>query len=79
MYGIIESAWRREGTKLTLEVTIPWNTTATVHVPTSGGEITEGGRPASESEGVRLVERRTAESIFEVGAGQYAFSSTLDI
>src|SRR5581483_3295982 len=33
MYGVIESAWKLDGNKLHLSVTIPPNTTATVHVP----------------------------------------------
>ncbi len=78
MFGFIESAWRKEGTKLSLEVTIPWNTTATVYVPAGAGDVTEGGRPASESEGVKLVERLPDAAVFEVGAGKYAFESTLD-
>ena len=77
MYGTIESAWRSEGNKLSLEITIPWNTTATVHVPAGAGDVTEGGRPAAEAEGVKLVERLPEAAVFEVGAGRYVFSSTL--
>lgn len=32
-FGLIESGWKREGTSIVLEVTIPANTTATVVVP----------------------------------------------
>ena len=32
-YGRIVSRWQRDGNKLTMDVTIPANTTATVHVP----------------------------------------------
>src|SRR5262249_43913038 len=77
MFGVIESAWRKEGDRLELEVTIPWNTTATVYVPSGAGDITEGGRTASESEGVKLVERLADAAIYEVGAGHYHFASTL--
>jgi alpha-L-rhamnosidase len=78
MFGVIESGWRTEGKKLSLEITIPWNTTATIHVPTGTGEITEGGRPAVESEGVKLVAKEADSVVFEVGAGRYSFASTLD-
>jgi alpha-L-rhamnosidase len=36
-YGTIESAWRKSGDGLRLEVTVPVNTTATVRVP--GGDV----------------------------------------
>jgi alpha-L-rhamnosidase len=38
-YGRIATSWRRDGNKVTLEVTIPPNTTATVFVP---------GKPSAE-------------------------------
>ncbi|MFM2296779.1 MAG: hypothetical protein RL117_486 [Verrucomicrobiota bacterium] len=36
-YGRITVAWKRDGKKVTLDVDIPANTTATVHVPMNGG------------------------------------------
>ena len=39
--GRIASAWKRDGAKLVLDVSIPANTTAAVHLP--GGEIKEVG------------------------------------
>jgi alpha-L-rhamnosidase len=36
-YGRIAAAWKRDGKKVTLEIEIPANTTATVHVPLGGG------------------------------------------
>ena len=62
MYGRIESNWKREGNKLTLTVTVPPNTTATVFVPGTG--VTEGGK--------------TVKSKVEVGSGTYVFTSTLE-
>ncbi|MBI5835207.1 MAG: family 78 glycoside hydrolase catalytic domain [Armatimonadetes bacterium] len=41
-YGRIESSWRREGAAVTLEVTIPGNTTATVFVPGQAAGQTVG-------------------------------------
>ncbi|RYG39660.1 hypothetical protein EON81_00220 [bacterium] len=37
-YGRIESAWKRDGKRFTLDVTVPANTTATVVVPGNGGK-----------------------------------------
>ena len=43
LYGRIVSNWQRSGNKLTLEVTIPANTTAIVHVPGKDGGVHEVG------------------------------------
>ncbi len=42
-YGRIESNWQRDGNKLTLNVTVPANTTAAVHVPGGNGGLREVG------------------------------------
>ena len=56
MYGRIESGWKRDGERLTLDVTVPVNTSAVVHVPAASAEgITESGRPAAEAPGVRFL------------------------
>ncbi|MGH3148487.1 MAG: family 78 glycoside hydrolase catalytic domain [Rubrobacter sp.] len=72
--GRISSAWNIEGDRLGLEVTIPPNTTATVHVPAAdGAEVTEGGRPVEEAEGVELLRADTEEVVLSVGSGRYEF------
>ena len=76
MYGRAASAWRIEGDRLHLDVTVPANATATVYVPAAdAAAVTEGDRPAAEAEAVRFVEMRGACAVFEVGAGRYAFAS----
>ena len=42
-YGRIVSNWKRSGNKLTMDVTIPANTTAIVHVPGQDGGVHEVG------------------------------------
>jgi alpha-L-rhamnosidase len=42
-YGRILSSWKRDGSKLDLDITIPANTTATVVVPGKGGGAREVG------------------------------------
>jgi hypothetical protein len=64
-------------------VHIPANTTATLAVPAHlESRVTEGGRPASPSTGVRLLgvegPRSSSEgagAIHSVGAGDYAFEA----
>lgn len=45
-YGRIASAWKRDKSRFTLEVDVPSNTTATIHVPTTTpASVRENGRP----------------------------------
>jgi hypothetical protein len=74
MYGRIESDWTRDTDALTLDVTVPPNTTATVYVPASNPQaVTESGRPAGGAEGVKLLRTENGTAVFEVGSGKYAF------
>ena len=76
--GRIASAWKLQGRKLTMNVTIPANTTATVHVPAAdASEVTEGGRPPAKAEGVKFVKAAGGTAVFTVGSGTYQFASTL--
>ena len=45
MCGRIVSTWKRDGNKLTMDVSIPANTTATIYVPAkNASSVTEGGK-----------------------------------
>lgn len=72
-HGLIESGWRMEGNKFTLNVKIPPNASATIYVPGKTlGAITESGKKIGEGEG------RCGEAfVFRVGAGKYEFESKL--
>jgi alpha-L-rhamnosidase len=74
--GKIATAWKLDGDKLRLDVTIPANTTATVYVPTANpAGILEGRKPAPQAEGVRLIGMEDNAVLFEVGSGTYHFTS----
>jgi len=74
IHGRIASAWKREGDTLTMNVTIPANTTATVYVPCgAGAKVTESGTPAESASGVKLLRTEGAAVVYEVGSGTYAF------
>lgn len=63
---------------LTLNVTIPANTTATVYVPTTNAaKIKEAGRSAMATEGVRFIGTEGNSAVFEVGSGNYKFTTQL--
>jgi alpha-L-rhamnosidase len=76
--GTIESAWSRRGDLLTLDVTIPPNTTATVYVPTDRpSSVREGKGPAAASPGIHALSAKPRVAVFRVGSGMYRFTSTL--
>jgi hypothetical protein len=75
-FGRIASQWRRAGDRLTLTATIPNNTTATVHVPAKeAAAVTESGKPAAESAGVRFLRMENGAAVFAIGSGTYRFQS----
>jgi alpha-L-rhamnosidase len=77
-YGRIISNWKCDGDKLTMEVVIPVNTTATVLVPakdTAG--VTESGKLASKAEGVKFLRMEDNTAVYAIGSGTYQFQSTM--
>jgi alpha-L-rhamnosidase len=77
-YGRIASNWKREGEKLTMDVTIPPNSTATVFVPAKdAASVTESGKPAAEAKGVKFLRMENGAAIYAVGSGNYQFQSQL--
>jgi alpha-L-rhamnosidase len=74
--GEIVSDWKRDGGKFTLAVTIPPNTTAAVFVPAeSAGAVTESGKPAAQSPGVKFLRMEKQFAVFEIGSGNYKFET----
>ncbi len=72
--GRIESGWEISGSQVRLSVTIPPNTTATVHVPTGDpATVSEGGEPLREAEGVELLREDGGEVVLSLGSGRYEF------
>ena len=78
-HGTIRSGWTKEADgKLSLEVVIPPNTTATVFVPAStAASVTEGGVPLDKAVGVKLLGQEAGCVVLAVESGTYSFSSTL--
>ncbi|MBC8096719.1 MAG: family 78 glycoside hydrolase catalytic domain, partial [Akkermansiaceae bacterium] len=78
--GRIASSWQFTNKVLTLNVTIPANTSAEIHVPTTNASaITESGVPAVSSPGVTFVGDSNNAAIYTVGSGNYVFTSPLQI
>jgi hypothetical protein len=76
LYGKIRSDWRLSDGRLTLTVDVPANTSATVFVPTQDpSSVTESGRPAAQSPGVRPLKPIDRAAVFKIGSGRYVFRS----
>lgn len=73
--GRIASEWTRNGDgTTTYAFTVPPNTTATAHVPTTAAEaVTESGKPAKEAEGVEFVRADGGAAIYRLASGTYQF------
>jgi alpha-L-rhamnosidase len=85
--GRIESRWRIENGCFYWHVTVPPNTTAELHVPSSEIEkITESGRPIDQSQDIVFLRAEPAggmkesvkRAVFEAGSGEYEFASQLN-
>jgi alpha-L-rhamnosidase len=76
-YGLISSHWQIKDRQFSWEITVPPNTTATVHVPScEAAAVLEGGR-ATNAPGVKFVRAEKDRVVFEVGSGQYRWRSRL--
>jgi alpha-L-rhamnosidase len=77
-YGPISTAWKRDAGQFELNVAIPPNTTATVWVPAADpADVTESGRPALQSHGVKLLRAEPNAAVFEVESGNYIFRAPM--
>ncbi|NCI48185.1 family 78 glycoside hydrolase catalytic domain [Sediminibacterium soli] len=77
-YGLITSAWKRTAGRFEWQVSIPANTSATIHIPaTSLEEITENGQPVTAVPGIRFLQRDGGNMVFAIGSGTYSFVSAL--
>lgn len=75
-YGTIRSSWRVSNGRLALEVTVPANSEATLAIPAPDARaVTEGGRPAAESEGVQPLGVERGRATFLLAPGTYRFEA----
>jgi alpha-L-rhamnosidase len=76
MHGLIKSDWKKDGKQLTWNITVPANTKAIVYVPApSANNVSEGGKDASSANGVKFVRMDGDRAVFEVGSGDYSFTT----
>src|ERR671921_736116 len=74
--GRISSFWKIEDDRFVLQVLIPPNTTATIHIPCTD-DVSEGGRPVDEAAGVEFLRAGEGETVLSVGSGRYEFAGRM--
>jgi alpha-L-rhamnosidase len=76
MYGLVAAGWEiREG-KLTVEIAVPANTTATVRLPNAKlEEVSEGGKLLAGRADISRAQQAGDAVVLEVGSGKYVFES----
>lgn len=75
VHGWIKSAWKRKGTTIGWNITVPANTTATIYFPTADNNaVTEGGEQLSNLKCAKFLRTEGGSSVFEIGSGNYSFN-----
>ncbi len=74
IHGRIVSHWEKVDGKLAMDVAIPPNTTATIHVPARNpDQVSEAGKPAAKAKGLKFLRMENGAAVFEAGSGFYQF------
>jgi alpha-L-rhamnosidase len=77
VHGRIVCDWAVKSGRLSMKIDVPVNTTATVYVPANDASaITEGGKPAAETAGLKFVRMEGGGAVFDVQPGHYEFLAT---
>lgn len=77
--GEVATSWTRKDGVLTLEVTVPANTTAMIDLTgVDRSRLTEGGRPLEEVRDVKRVDAEREGLLFLVGLGVYRFACPMN-
>ncbi|MDA0165255.1 glycoside hydrolase family 78 protein [Solirubrobacter ginsenosidimutans] len=78
-YGDAKTSWSRDAAgRLSIDVDVPVNTRAEVHVPlTDGQQALESGKPAAQQPGVTYKGTSNGDAVYEVGSGSYRFLAAI--
>jgi alpha-L-rhamnosidase len=73
--GTINVSWQRQPNTFTMDLTVPPNTSATLHLPAGNQRaINEAGHPLAQSAATTLVSLANGVATIDVGAGTYHFA-----
>ncbi|AWI09662.1 hypothetical protein CKA38_10730 [Ereboglobus luteus] len=76
--GPVACAWKKEGGKFVLKISIPTGSTATVHIPTKNpATVREGGVAVANAKGVRALHDAGAnnKAVYTIESGNYIFTA----
>jgi alpha-L-rhamnosidase len=77
-YGKLASQWKIGDDKITMDVEIPANTSATLYIPAENpATVLEGGNPLSSSKGIQPAVAENGYVVVKLGSGIYHFSAAL--
>jgi alpha-L-rhamnosidase len=71
-HGKIQSNWKKESGQLKWDIAIPANTTAIIYIPAKNANDVK-----SPAEGVKFLKLENGNAIFEIGHGDYSFTSII--
>lgn len=78
--GLIEVEWKRDMDMVYLNFSVPANTSAIVYVPArQEGDVTESNTLASTSKSIKFIKIENEKAVYEVGAGNYKFTSKIKL
>ena len=73
--GVVSTSWKKSVNGFEMNVEIPFNCSAMIHVPSvEGTNISENGIPIEENSDVEFVSNEVGYSVLKVSSGKYYFS-----
>jgi alpha-L-rhamnosidase len=77
-YGLIKSGWELKNNVMSVTVSIPANTTATIRLPNAeAGSVTENKKSIQDLKGLSNVRQDGTNVMLVAGSGQYVFEYTM--
>jgi hypothetical protein len=74
--GRIESRWKLADHAITMQITVPTNTTATIRIPAADPkQVSESGKPVGQDPSVRILRQDPGALFVEVDGGKYSFTA----
>ena len=76
-YGKLSTAWKLEGQRFVLDVTVPANTSAEITMWDARlDDVREGEVSLTARDGIRAAHQRGNDVVVDVGSGSYSFAAT---
>lgn len=74
--GLIKSEWENQPDHFTWKNTVPGKSKASVHIPVSSEkEVTENGKEATSSKGLKSLKMNGKKTVFETDSGNYSLEN----